>query len=101
MTTTHERIDQAERDRGEAANELQNKNSLFHEVEAKINADGEETRRCSVLLEGVLEKTKIKPREIASNLLKELGINHVDSDIRVAYRMASCKTTKEKGGLSR
>ena len=67
VTTTHERIDQAERDMGEAANELLNKNSLLHKVEAKINADGEETKRCSVLLEGVLEKTIIKPREIASN----------------------------------
>ena len=67
VTTTHERIDQAERDMGEAANELLNKNSLLHKVKAKINADGEETKRCSVLLEGVLEKTIIKPREIASN----------------------------------
>ena len=97
VTTTHERIDQAERDMGQAANELLNKNSLLHKVEAKIIADGEETERCSVLLEGVLEKTKIKPREIASNLLKELGINHVDSDIRVASRMGQLQNNQRKG----
>ena len=97
VTTTHERIDQAERDMGQAANELLNKNSLLHKVEAKINADGEETERCSVLLEGVLEKRKRKPREIASNLLKELGINHVDSDIRVASRMGQLQNNQRKG----
>ena len=59
VTTTHERIDQAERDMGQAANELLNKNSLLHKVEAKIIADGEETERCSVK-EGGLEKTKNK-----------------------------------------
>ena len=54
-------------------------------------------KRCSVLLEGVPEKTKLKPREIASNLLKELGISHVDSDIRAAYRMGQLQNNQRRG----
>ena len=57
LANTQERVDQAERDVGAAANELRNKNTLFRKVEAKINAEEEEIKRCSVLLEGVPEIT--------------------------------------------
>ena len=97
MTSTNERFEQVERDMKEATDELQSKNKLIRKVETKLNADEEEIKRCSILIEGVPEKNKQKPRETAGNLLKELGINFVESDIRAAYRMGRIQNNSKRG----
>ena len=97
MASTNERVDQAERDMNEASEEMQMKNKIIRKVEPKINAEEEEFKRCLVLIEGVPEKTKQKPREIAGNLLKELGISFVESDIRAAYRMGQIQNNQKRG----
>ena len=97
LTNTNERVEQAEKDMGDATEELQSKSKAFQKVEMKLNAEEEEAKRCMVLLEGIPEKTKLKPREIAANLLNELGVNFVESDIRAAYRMGQLQNNQKKG----
>ena len=94
---TNERFDQAEKDLTEATDELQSKNKLIRKVEAKLHAEEDENKRCLILIEGVPEKSKLKPREIAGNLLKELGIDFVESDIRTTYRMGQLQNNPKRG----
>ena len=97
ILSTNERFDQAEIDPTEATDELQSKNKLIRKVEAKLNTEEDENKRCLILIEGVPEKSKLKPREIAGNLLKELGIDFVESDIRTAYRMGQLQNNPKRG----
>ena len=84
MASTNEKFEQVEKDMNDAPEELQSKSKIFHKVEAKLNADEDELKRCSILTEGIPEKVKQTPRKMATNLLKELGINFVESDIRLS-----------------
>ena len=97
LTKANDRVEQAEIEMGEASNEFQQKSKLLQKVELKLNTDEEEAKRCMVLLEGIPEKTKSKPREIVANLLNELEVNFVESDIRAAYRMGQLQNNQNKG----
>ena len=97
LTDANDRVENAEKEMGEAANDFHHKTKVFQKVEMRLNAEEEEAKRCMVLLEGIPERTKLKPREIATNLLNELEINFVESDIRAAYRLGQLQDKQKRG----
>ena len=97
LTDANDRVENAEKEMGEAANDFHHKTKVFQKVEMRLNAEEEEAKRCMVLLEGIPERTKLKPREIAANLLNELEINFVESDIRAAYRLGQLQDKQKRG----
>ena len=75
--------------------ELKDKAKVIDKLDIKYQKDEDELKRCLLLLDGISEQEK-RPTEVVKNLLKDLGIETTDSDIRAAYRLGPLKT-----GISR
>ena len=54
---------------------------------SKYQRDEEETMRCQLIIDGVREQGSKRPKVVVINLLKDLGVEFSDSDIKSAYRL--------------
>ena len=57
----------------------------FNKLDLKYTRDEEEQMRCQLIIGGAKEQRR--PKSVVSNLLKDLGVEFVEADIRSAYRL--------------
>ena len=54
--------------------------------------DEEEFRRCKLLIDGVNERDNKRPWAVIDTLLKDLGVDHKDTDVRSAFRLGPIRS---------
>ena len=57
----------------------------FAKLDVKYNRDEEENMRCQLIIDGAKEQGR--PKAVVASLLKDLGVEFVEADIRSAYRL--------------
>ena len=58
-----------------------------NKLDSKYQRDEEEQMRCQLIIDGAKEQGPGRPKSIVSNLLKDLGIEYTEADIKSAYRL--------------
>ena len=61
-------------------------------LEKKYEKEEDELKRCLLLIDGVKEHGNKKPVAVVENLMKDLGIQVKESDIKTAYRLGPLET---------
>ena len=56
-------------------------------LDVKYQREEDEVMRCQLLIDGVKEQGTKRPKTVIINLLKDLGVDFSDSDIKSAYRL--------------
>ena len=85
------RLDATQKLLDETRKDLKTKAKIIDKLDTKYQKDEDELKRCLLLLDGISEQDK-RPTEVVKSLLKDLGIEFKDSDIKAAYRLGPLKT---------
>ena len=96
LTATTSRLDDTQEQLKSAQKDLKEQSKLLGKLDKKYIKDEEEFRRCTLLIDGVNERDNKRPRVVIDSLLKDLGIDFKDTDVRSAYRLGPIRT-----GISR
>ena len=96
LTATTSRLDDTQDQLKSAQKELKDHSELLGKLDKKFIKDEEEFRRCTLLIDGVNERDNKRPRAVIDALLKDLGVEYKETDIRFAYRLGPIRT-----GISR
>ena len=65
-----------------------------NKLDLKYTRDEDENMKCQLIIDGAKEQGR--PKSVVSSLLKDLGVEFVEADIRSAYRLGPVndKSTK-------
>ena len=96
LTATTNKLDDTQDQLKSAQKELKEHSKVLGKLDKKYSKDEDEARRCSLILDGVNERDNKRPKPVIESLLKDLGIDYKDTDIRAAYRLGPIRT-----GISR
>ena len=96
LDVTQEKLDTTQQMLNDTIDDLKAKSKTINKLEKKYEKDEEELKRCLLLLDGINERDHKRPIAVVQALLKDLGINYKDGDIKSAYRLGALKN-----GISR
>ena len=96
LDVTQDKLDATQQMLNDTRNDLIMKSKTIEKLERKYEKDEEELKRCLLLLDGVNERDHKRPITVVQALLKDLGVNYKEGDIKSAYRLGALKT-----GISR
>ena len=91
LKEANERLDTAQNLLDDTRVDLNEKARIIEKLDKKYEKDEEDLKRCLLLIDGVNEHGNKKPVAVVENLLKDLGVQIKDGDIKVAYRLGPLK----------
>ena len=92
ITTTTSNLEDTQNKLKNAQKELKDHAKILGKLDKKYIRDEEEFRRCTLLIDGVNERDYKRPKAVVEALLKDLGVEHKETDIRSAYRLGPIRT---------
>ena len=87
LTATTSKLDVTQDQLKEAQKELKDHAKMLGKLDRKYTEDEDEFRRCTLLIDRVNERDNKRPKPVIESLLKDLGVDHKETDIRAAYRL--------------
>ena len=91
LRDANDRLDTTQKLLDETREDLKEKAIIIEKHDKKYEPEEDELKRCLLLLDGVNEHGNKKPTTVVENLLKDLGIQLKDGDIKSAYRLGPLK----------
>ena len=96
LTTTTLNLDATQEQLKEAQKELKEHSKVLGKLDKKYIKDEDKFRRCTLLIDGANERDYKRPKVVIETLLKDLGVNYKENDIRATYHLGPVRT-----GISR
>ena len=87
LTTMKDRFDATQKLLDDANTNLEKYAATISKLDIKYVKDEEEMLRCQLIIDGVREQGTKRPKTIVTNLLKDLEVDFIDSNIKSAFRL--------------
>ena len=85
LTTTTNKLDDTQGQFKEAQKQLKDHAKVLGKLDKKYIKDEDEFRKCTLLIDGANERDNKRPKAVIEALLKDLGVDYKEADIRTAY----------------